>query len=160
MSTLNWSSARIAIAAANWNSSITDVMAEGARTALRGKGIPDASIHLVRCPGAYELPLAVKYLLEQRREDGSPAYDAIVAIAVVIRGGTPHFEVVCDAVNRGITDLILQFGRPVGFGVLTTDNVSQAMERAGLDKGNKGAEAALAACDMLELAFDLGVRMA
>ena len=160
MSSIDWSSIRIAIVAARWNSSITDAMAEGAQIALRGKGIPDGSIHVVRCPGAYELPLAVKHLLDLRREDGSEMFHGVIAIGAVIRGGTPHFEVVCDAVNRGVTDLSLQYGRPVGFGVLTTDNVAQAMERASLDKGNKGAEAALAVCDMLELEFDLGVRMA
>lgn len=154
MPELDYSRIRVAIAAATWNSAVTDEMLAGAVDALRGKGIAASSIRVVRCPGAYELPLAVKWLLEMNDENG-PAYDAVVAIGAVIRGGTPHFEYVCDAVNRGVTGLILQFGRPVGFGVLTTDSVSQAMERAGRSKGNKGAEAALAACSMLELQGDL-----
>lgn len=155
MPELDYSKIRVAVAATTWNSAVTDEMLAGAIDALRGRGIPDDAIRVVRCPGAYELPLAVKWLLEMQ-EDGRPAYDAIVAIGAVIRGGTPHFDYVCDAVNRGVTGLILQFGRPVGFGVLTTDTVAQALERAGRSKGNKGAEAALAACSMLELQVDLG----
>jgi 6,7-dimethyl-8-ribityllumazine synthase len=79
----------------------------------------------------------------------------VVAIGAVIKGGTPHFHYVCDAVNKGISDLNIRYDVPVSFGVLTTDNVEQAMERASLDKGNKGAEAALAVCDMLELGNEL-----
>lgn len=136
--------ARIGIAVSKWNSMITDKMLEGALSTLKANGIIDDDITVVRCPGSYELPLAVQKLFEHRQCDG------VIAIGVVIRGGTPHFEYVCDAVNRGITDLILRHNKPVAFGVLTTDNVKQARERAG-EKGNKGKEAALAMLEMISL---------
>lgn len=145
MTGMNWEKKKIAVVAAKWNSFVTDDMLDGAVAALRGKGIPEEQIFTVRCPGSYELPLACKMCLDELKVDG------VVAIGAVIKGGTPHFHYVCDAVNRGITDLNIRYGVPVSFGVLTTDNVEQAMERAGIDKGNKGAEAALAVCDMLEL---------
>ncbi|HMB98813.1 MAG TPA: 6,7-dimethyl-8-ribityllumazine synthase [Balneolaceae bacterium] len=146
---VNWSTITVAVVAAKWNSFITDKMAEGAIDALRSKGIPEKQIVLLRCPGAYELPLASKKCIEYLNAD------AVVAIGAVIRGGTPHFDYVCDAVNRGITDISIATGTPVAFGVLTTDNVEQAVERANTGKGNKGAEAALAACDMIELEHSL-----
>ncbi len=142
---MDWNKKKIAVVAAKWNSFVTDDMLDGAVAALRGKGIPVEQIFTLRCPGAYELPLASKMCIDELNVDG------VVAIGAVIKGGTPHFHYVCDAVNRGITDLNIRYGIPVSFGVLTTDNVEQAMERAGIDKGNKGAEAALAVCDMLEL---------
>lgn len=135
----------VAVVAAKWNSFVTNTMLEGAVTALKSKGIPDKNIHIYRCPGSYELPLTCKYCLDFLDVDG------VVAIGAVIKGGTPHFHYVCDAVNRGITDLNIRYGKPVSFGVLTTDNVEQAIERASIEKGNKGAEAALAVCDMLDL---------
>ncbi len=141
----DWSRVRIGIAAARWNSMITDEMVEGALDSLREKGIPEEGITLVRCPGSYELPLSCKWLLDHH----SP--DAVIAIGAVIRGETPHFDYVSDAVNRGILELNLTYGKPVAFGVLTTDTVEQALERAGRSMGNKGAEAALAVCDMLAL---------
>lgn len=146
---MDWESKRIAIVAAKWNSFVTDPMLEGAEAALRGKGIPADQIYSFRCPGSYELPLACKMCIDKLGVDG------VVAIGAVIKGGTPHFHYVCDAVNKGISDLNIRYDVPVSFGVLTTDNVEQAMERASLDKGNKGAEAALAVCDMLELGNEL-----
>jgi len=145
----NWDSVRVGISAAKWNSMITDEMVDGAVAALTGKGIPEKNITLVRCPGSYELPLSCKQLLDHLPIDG------VVAIGAVIRGGTPHFEYVCDAVNRGIMELNLSYNKPVAFGVLTTDTVEQAVERASMDKGNKGAEAALALCDMIALDKEL-----
>ena len=142
---MDWNKKKIAVVAAKWNSFVTDDMLDGAVAALRGKGIPEEQIFTVRCPGSYELPLACKMCIDELNVDG------VVAIGAVIKGGTPHFHYVCDAVNRGITDLNIRYGIPVSFGVLTTDNVEQDMERAGIDKVNKGAEAALAVCDMLEL---------
>jgi len=142
---LNWDSVKVAIVAAKWNSFITDLMADGAYNALLAKGIPESNIIKTDCPGSYELPLAAKLCFDNLDVHG------VVAIGAVIRGGTPHFEYVCDAVNRGITDLNLTHGKPVSFGVLTTDTVEQATERASHDKGNKGAEAALALCDMIQL---------
>lgn len=135
----------IAIVAAKWNSIVTDEMVQGAKKALAARGYGVDQVPVYRCPGAFELPLAAQWALEQGKAD------AVVAIGAVIRGGTPHFEYVCDAVTRGIADLNLRFGKPVAFGVLTTDDVRQARERAGQDKGNKGAEAAIAVLEMLEL---------
>ncbi|MCC5907349.1 MAG: 6,7-dimethyl-8-ribityllumazine synthase [Balneolaceae bacterium] len=141
----DWSTKKVAIVAANWNSFITDEMLEAAEYTLKRKGIPEENIYVSRCPGSFELPLACKWCLEHLDVDG------VAAIGAVIRGGTPHFDYVCDAVTRGIADLNLQTGKPVAFGVLTTDTVEQATERASVEKGNKGAEAALALCEMIEL---------
>lgn len=135
---------KIGIVVSRWNSMITDKMLDGALKALKTNGIQDDDITVVRCPGSYEIPLAVQQLIQSRNVDG------VIAIGVVIRGGTPHFEYVCDAVNRGITDLILKHNKPIAFGVLTTDDVKQALERAG-DKGNKGGEAALALLEMISV---------
>jgi 6,7-dimethyl-8-ribityllumazine synthase len=135
---------KIGIVVSRWNSMITEKMLEGAISALKGNGIQDEDITVVRCPGSYEIPLTVQKVIEHREVDG------VVALGVVIRGGTPHFEYVCDAVNRGITDLILKHNKPVAFGVLTTDDVKQALERAG-EKGNKGGEAALAVLEMISM---------
>lgn len=143
--TVNWSDIKIAVVAAKWNSFITDEMMQAAVDALKNKGVPPDNMIISRCPGAFELPLACKWHLEHCDVDG------VVAIAAVIRGGTPHFDYVCDGVTRGIADLNLLTGKPVAFGVLTTDTVEQAIERAGIDKGNKGAEAALALCEMIAL---------
>jgi 6,7-dimethyl-8-ribityllumazine synthase len=147
MNDQNMSSSKpvIAIVAAKWNSIVTDEMVQGAKKALAARGYGEDQVPVYRCPGAFELPLAAQWALEQGKAD------AVVAIGAVSRGGTPHFEYVCDAVTRGIADLNLRFGKPVAFGVLTTDDVRQARERAGQDKGNKGAEAAIAVLEMLEL---------
>ena len=142
---LDWSGIQIGIVAARWNSFITDEMLDSAINALKAKGVRDSNLFHMRCPGSFELPLACKWCLEHFDLDG------VIAIGAVIRGGTPHFDYVCDAVTRGITDLNLSSGKPVSFGVLTTDTVEQARERASEAKGNKGAEAALALCDMIAL---------
>ncbi len=134
----------VGVVVSRWNSSITEKMLNGAVQALKGNGIDEEHITVARCPGSFELPLAVQYMLEEQKVDG------VIALGVVIRGGTPHFEYVCDAVTRGLTDLNLKYGKPVAFGVLTTDTVKQAMDRAG-EKGNKGGEAALAMLEMLSL---------
>lgn len=135
----------IGIAVAKWNSFITDELLEGALNALKSKGFGDEQILIARCPGAYELPFTAKKLLDHT--------DGVITLGAVIQGDTPHFDYVCDAVNRGVTDLNLKGNKPVVFGVLTTDNVAQAQERSGLkgDKGNKGAEAALALIEMISL---------
>lgn len=142
---LNWQNVRIALVAAKWNSFITDEMLGAALHTLKDKGITDENIFVYRCPGSFEIPLVCKWCLEHLEVDG------VVAIGAVIRGGTPHFDYVCDAVTRGITDLNMSASKPVSFGILTTDNVEQAEERASVDKGNKGAEAAIALCEMLEI---------
>lgn len=148
---IDWLQIRIAVVVSKWNSFITDEMLEGAVEALKSKGLSEQNIYTLRCPGSFELPLACKKSLDYLKVDG------VVAIGVVIRGGTPHFEYVCDAVTRGISDLNITSGKPVAFGVLTTDTVEQAMERAGKEKGNKGAEAAIAVTEMIELEASLAV---
>lgn len=142
---INWNEIKVAVVAARWNSFVTDEMLEAAVQALQSKGIKNENILTIRCPGSFEIPLTCKWCLEHLGVDG------VVAIGAVIRGGTPHFEYVCDAVTRGITDLNLSSGKPISFGVLTTDTVEQAKERASEEKGNKGAEAALALCEMLTI---------
>lgn len=136
--------ATVGIVVSRWNSMITEAMLNGAIQALTANGLANADIRVVRCPGSYEIPLTAQWLLED------DAIDGVIALGVVIRGGTPHFEYVCDAVNKGILELNLRYSKPVAFGVLTTDNVQQALDRAG-DKGNKGGEAALALLEMLNI---------
>ena len=141
--------AKIGIVVSRWNSAITEQLLEGAIDALKGNGIKDEDILVARCPGSFEIPLAVQNIITQQKVDG------VIAIGVVIRGGTPHFEYVCDAVTRGVMDLNLKYQTPVAFGVLTTDDVKQALDRAGGSKGNKGGEAALALLEMIDLARNL-----
>lgn len=140
----------IGIVVAKWNSFITDELLDGALHALKGKGISEDQIIVARCPGAYEIPFTARQLLDH--------VDGVVTLGAVIRGDTPHFDYVCDAVNRGVTDLNMAGNKPAVFGVLTTDNVQQARERSGLegDGGNKGAEASLALLEMLSLTEQLG----
>ena len=135
----------IGIAVARWNSFVTDKLLQGATDVLKNKGLGEDQIVIARCPGAYEIPLTAQKLLSK--------VDGVVTLGAVIRGETPHFEYVCNAVNNGVTELNLRHGKPVVFGVLTTDTVEQAMERAGAEEGsgNKGAEAALALLEMLSL---------
>lgn len=142
---INWAEKRVAVVASKWNSFITDTMLEAAVDSLTARGLAEENIYTMRCPGSFELPLACKYAMESLDADG------VVAIGVVIRGGTPHFEYVCDAVTHGISDLNLKSGKPVAFGVLTTDTVKQAQDRSSTEKGNKGAEAAIALCNMIQL---------
>jgi 6,7-dimethyl-8-ribityllumazine synthase len=134
----------IGIVVSRWNSMITEAMLNGAIEALTTNGVSKSEIKIVRCPGSYEIPLTTQWMLENDSITG------VIALGVVIRGGTPHFEYVCDAVNRGVMDLNLRYSKPVAFGVLTTDNVQQALDRVG-EKGNKGAEAALALLEMLNI---------
>ncbi len=136
--------AKVGIVVSRWNSSITEKMLNGALKALKGNGILDEDILVVRCPGSFEIPLTAQHILEEKEVDG------VIALGVVIRGGTPHFEYVCDAVTQGVLNLNLSYQKPVAFGVLTTDDVKQAMDRAG-EKGNKGGEAALALLEMIDI---------
>ena len=140
--------ATVGIVVSRWNSMITEAMLAGAISTLKANGVKKDSITIVHCPGSYEIPLTAQWLLETKR------YDGIIALGVVIRGGTPHFKYVCNAVNRGVIDLNLRFSTPVTFGILTTDNVQQALDRAG-DKGNKGSEAALALLEMIAIRRNL-----
>jgi 6,7-dimethyl-8-ribityllumazine synthase len=122
---------------------------DGALDALRKHGVQDRDISLVKAPGAYELPLIAKKMAD------SGNYDAIVALGAVIRGGTPHFEYVAGECIKGLSQVGLNSGLPIAFGVLTVDTIEQAIERAGTKAGNKGEEAALTAIEMLSLTRQL-----
>ena len=141
----NVEGARVAIAVARWNGQITDSLLNGAKRALLRHGISEQDIGLFRVPGAFELPLTCSKLAKTGR------YDAVIALGCVIRGGTPHFEYVCSETTRGIGEVALAEGLPVAFGVLTTDTLAQAQERAGDNAENKGEEAALTALEMISL---------
>ncbi|MEE4173271.1 MAG: 6,7-dimethyl-8-ribityllumazine synthase [Xanthomonadales bacterium] len=140
---------RVAIAAAEFNRFITDQLLEGARSALSSHGVSDDQLSLAWVPGAYELPLAADRLL------AAGDCDAVIALGAVIRGGTPHFDYVAGDCSRGLMDVGLKYGKPVIFGVLTTDTIEQALERAALDRGNKGHDVALAALQMVALSHRL-----
>ena len=138
-------SGRYAIVAARFNDFITSRLVEGALHALTRHGVDTAELPVVWVPGAYELPLACQKLA------GSGRYDAVIALGCVIRGGTPHFDYVAGEAAKGVAAASWSTGVPVIFGVLTTDSIEQAIERAGTKMGNKGAEAALAAVEMVNL---------
>ncbi len=137
--------ARLAVAAARFNSFIVDHLVAGALAVCRQHGLAEDAVDVVHAPGAFELPLVVKRLAASGR------YDAVIAVGAVIRGGTPHFEYVAGACARGLAEVALQQDLPVAFGVLTVDTIEQAIERAGTKAGNKGAEAALSALEMVSL---------
>ncbi len=135
--------ARVAILASRFNHFIVDRLVEGALDCLRRHGATEVT--LVRAPGAWELPLVCKSLAKSGR------YDAVVALGAVIRGSTPHFDYVAGEVTKGLAMISLDSGIPVTFGVLTTDTIEQAIERAGTKAGNKGWESALSAIEMISL---------
>jgi 6,7-dimethyl-8-ribityllumazine synthase len=134
-----------AIVVSRWNAFITSHLEQGALDVLRRHGADEDAITLVRVPGAFELPIAVQ------KAATSGAYDGVIAIGCVIRGATPHFDFVAGEVAKGVARVAADTGVPVAFGVLTTDTIEQAVERAGTKAGNKGAEAALAAIEMVDV---------
>ena len=136
---------KFAIVVSRFNSFITDKLLEGAMSALRRTGASDDSIEIVRAPGAWELPIVVKTLAEQKR------FDAVIALGAVIRGETPHFDYVAGECCRHLSEIPLETGVPVAFGVLTTNTVEQAIDRAGAKAGNKGFDAALSAIEMVDV---------
>jgi len=142
----------IAIVASEFNHFIVQQLVDGAFDALSRNGVQEQNITLVWVPGAFELPLAAKVLAEAGN------LDAIVALGAVIRGGTPHFDYVAGECSRGIARVGLEYALPAIFGVLTTDNVDQALERAGSGAGNKGFDTAVAALQMISLLDRLRVR--
>jgi len=137
--------ARFALIASRFNSFIVESLIAAAVDTLRRHGVKDSQLTLVRTPGAWELPLVVQ------RVAASGKYDSVIALGAVIRGGTPHFEYVAGECTKGLAAAALQSGVPVAFGVLTVDTIEQAIERAGTKAGNKGAEAALTAIEMVSL---------
>lgn len=140
---------RFCLVVSRFNSFIVDHLESGAIDALLRHGAKENDITIVRVPGAYEMPLAVQKVADSAR------YDAIIALGAVIRGSTPHFDYVAGECVKGISSLALKHQVPVSFGVLTVDNLEQAIERAGTKAGNKGAEAALTAVEMVNLLRDL-----
>lgn len=138
--------ARITIVAARFNEFVVDALVKGAVDALRMHGVAMDAIELVQVPGAWELPLAAQKVAER-----SAAPDAIVVLGAVIRGGTPHFDYVAGQAASGLAALQAKAGLPVVFGLLTTDTIEQAIERSGTKAGNKGAEAARTALEMVSL---------
>jgi 6,7-dimethyl-8-ribityllumazine synthase len=143
--------ARFALVAGRFNHFITDRLVEGALDGLARHGIPLGQVVVARTPGAYELPLTVRQFAAARDEAGRRRVDAVIALGAVIRGSTPHFDYVAGEVAKGCAQVMLETGTPVIFGVLTTDSIEQAIERAGTKAGNKGWEAALAAIEMVNL---------
>jgi 6,7-dimethyl-8-ribityllumazine synthase len=138
--TVDGTGLRVTVVAASWHTVVMDGLLAGARRALADAGVSD--VRLVRVPGTFELPVGAKHAADH-------GADAVVALGVVIRGGTPHFEYVCQAATLGLTQVAVQTGVPVGFGVLTCDDEAQALDRAGLpgsheDKGAEAAQAAVA----------------
>jgi 6,7-dimethyl-8-ribityllumazine synthase len=136
---------KFAVIVSRFNDFISERLLGGALDALMRSGALEADIQVVKVPGAWEIPLTAKKLAERK------AFDAIVCLGAVIRGGTPHFEYVSAEVSKGVAAVGLEHGVPVTFGILTTDTIEQAIERAGSKAGNKGWDAAQAAIEMANL---------
>jgi 6,7-dimethyl-8-ribityllumazine synthase len=146
---LSASGLKFAIVVGRFNGFITERLLEGALDAFRRSGAQDADIEIVRVPGSWEMPVTVKALLRQERHHG------IVCLGAVIRGETPHFDYVAGQCASGIASLALESGVPIAFGVLTTNTVEQALDRAGCKSGNKGFDAAMTAIEMANLMVQL-----
>ena len=136
---------KIGIVVSRYNHFITEKLLEGALDGFQSHGGEDKNMTIVRVPGAFEIPLIAEKMAASRR------FDALVCLGAVIRGDTPHFDYVCDAVTRGIGDAVRMHKIPIGFGVLTTNDVQQAMERAGAKDANKGYEALLTVVEMIDV---------
>jgi 6,7-dimethyl-8-ribityllumazine synthase len=136
---------RLVVVAARFNEFVVEPLVRGALDALKRHGVLDQQIEIVRVPGAFEMPVVVRKLALSQR------YDAIIALGAVIRGETPHFDYVAGECASGVARVALESGVPVAFGVLTTDTVEQAVDRAGGKAGNKGADCALVAIEMANL---------
>ncbi len=136
---------KFGVVVSRFNDFITSKLLEGAQDALLRHGVNKDDIDIARVPGAFEIPLVAQRLAQTRK------YDAIICLGAVIRGATPHFEYVSAEVSKGIASVSLDSGVPVIFGVLTTDTIEQAIERAGTKSGNKGWDAALSAIEMANL---------
>ena len=139
---------KIGIVVGRFNDLVTKNLLDGAVGALKGYGVKEENIDVAWVPGAFEIPLIAQ-------EMAARTYDAVIALGAVIRGATPHFNYVCNEAAKGISQASLQSGKPVIFGVITTDTIEQAIERAGTTGGNKGTEAAAAAVEMANLMHEL-----
>jgi len=136
---------KFGIVAGRFNELITNKLLGGALDGLKRHGVRDEDIDVAWVPGAYEIPLIAQKMAQSKK------YDAVICLGAVIRGSTPHFDYVAGEVAKGIAQVSLQTGRPVIFGVLTTENIEQAIERAGTKSGNKGFDAAVTAIEMCNL---------
>ena len=136
---------KFAIVASRFNDFITAKLLDGAMDGLMRHGASESDIEIVKVPGSFEIPLAARMLAQSRK------YNAIICLGAVIRGATPHFEYVSAEVSKGVASVSMETGLPVIFGVLTTDTIEQAIERAGTKSGNKGWDAALSAIEMANL---------
>ena len=137
--------ASYAIVVSRFNSFITESLLEGAIDTLKRHGVDSDNVTVVRCPGAFELPAVARKCVESQK------YDSVICLGAVIRGATSHYDLVCNAAANGVAQLNMQHDVPVIFGVITTDTIEQAIERAGTKAGNKGSEAAAAAVEMVNL---------
>jgi len=142
---LDASGKKFAIVVSRWNQFIVSKMLDGALDALHRHKATDDNITIVYCPGSFEIPLIAKKLALSKQ------FDAIIALGAVIRGATPHFDYIASEVAKGVAQVNLETGVPVVFGVLTTDTIEQAIERAGSKSGNKGFDAAMAAIELVSL---------
>jgi len=136
---------KFALLVGRFNSFVVESLVEGAVDALKRHGVAETDIEIIRVPGAFEMPIAAQRIAATKK------YNAIVALGAVIRGGTPHFEYVAGECVKGLSQVSLATNIPVAFGVLTVDSIEQAIERSGTKAGNKGAEAALSALEMVNL---------
>ena len=141
---------RIAIVAGRFNEFITSKLVGGALDVLRRNDVSEENIDIAWVPGAFEIPLIAKKLANTQK------YDAIITLGAVIKGSTPHFDYVCAEVSKGVAQISLQSELPIIFGVLTTNNIEEAIERAGTKAGNKGADAAFSAIEMINLIKEIG----
>ena len=140
---------RFGIVVAEWNREVTEALLEGAVRTLRAAGCPDQNIQIKYVTGTFEMALGAQFLAEYND------VDAVIALGCVIQGETRHFDYVCQGVTQGVTQLMLSSNMPVAFGVLTTENLQQAIDRAGGKYGNKGDEAAMAAIRMVALQIEM-----
>jgi 6,7-dimethyl-8-ribityllumazine synthase len=143
---------RFGLVVARFNSFVTEALLAGAQDAIKRHGGDDDCITIVRVPGSFEIPLACQQLAL------SGQVDVVVALGAVIRGSTSHYDLVCSEVSKGVASVGLQSGVPVIFGVITTDSIEQAIERAGTKAGNKGFDAAVAAIEMVNITRKIGAR--
>ena len=141
---------KIAIVAGRFNEFITSKLIGGALDVLKRNDVSEENIDIAWVPGAFEIPLIAKKLANTQK------YDAIITLGAVIKGSTPHFDYVCSEVSKGVAQISLQSELPVIFGVLTTNNIEEAIERAGTKAGNKGANAAFSAIEMINLIKEIG----
>ncbi|MCR5289811.1 MAG: 6,7-dimethyl-8-ribityllumazine synthase [Treponema sp.] len=136
---------KIGIVAARFNDFIVSRLVDGALDGLKRHGVSEDNITLAKVPGAFEIPLAAQHMAESKQ------YDAIICLGAVIRGSTSHYDYVCNEVSKGVSHVSLATGIPVMFGVLTTENIEQAVERSGTKAGNKGYDCALGALEMINV---------